>query len=131
MNNKGFAITSIIYGLMLLFIMIITSFLSMLVGRNRRIDELLESVYDNVSYEKIVVNTTDFNTESTGVKAYITEKRALYEFDINGIECTSYLPNNTLLVTGDVMSDSSDSLYYSVGGGVELSNYSKVQCINE
>ena len=92
MNNKGFAITSIIYGLMLLFIVIISSFLSILVGRNRRVDELVEGVYETVEYETINVTQADFENEH---RAYVTKKRALYNFDINGEVCLTYLPKFT------------------------------------
>ena len=55
MNNKGFAITGILYGLMLIFILALTSFLSILVGKNRRIDELEKSVYENLELKKKLI----------------------------------------------------------------------------
>lgn len=58
MNNKGFAITSIIYGLMLLFVVILTSFIAILVGRSRRMDFLIEGIYEdfeNIPVEEEVV----------------------------------------------------------------------------
>ena len=59
MNNKGFAITGILYGLMLIFILALTSFLSILVGKNRRIDELEKSVYENLELKKETYNFAD------------------------------------------------------------------------
>lgn len=55
MNNKGFAITGILYGLMLVFILALTSFLSILVGKNKRMDALTDSVYERIRYDTISV----------------------------------------------------------------------------
>ena len=82
MNNKGFAITSIIYGLMILFVMVVSSFLSILVGRMNRMDELLEGVYETVGYEGIRVCdwcTNKFDEES---KTFVTPKKGLYDIRV-------------------------------------------------
>lgn len=93
MNNKGFAITSIIYGLMLLFVLVITSFISILVGRNRRMDALIEGVHESVKYEEIKVCDTCDN-RFTNV-TYTTLEKGLYNFDDN---CKIYLPKNTIVI---------------------------------
>ena len=127
MNNKGFAITSIIYGLMLLFVLVITSFLSILVGRNRRIDELVNSIYEDISYKAIEVKTTDFENENN---SYVTEKRGLYYFEPN--KCYVYLPKNVVLVTG-AFKDSDKSqineIYYNVGGDEKLEEYINIESL--
>ena len=61
MNNKGFAITGILYGLMLIFILVLSSFLSVLIGKNRRIDELENNIYINTSVYSVGVNIVDIN----------------------------------------------------------------------
>ena len=118
MNNKGFAITSIIYGLMLLFVVIIASFLSILVGRNRRMDELVKGVHESVEYEIIEVTEADFENENS---AYVTTKRALYKFDINGNKCKVYLPKNTILITGSFINstntEDANKLYFKINDG--------------
>ena len=134
MNNKGFAITSIIYGLMLLFVLAVTSFLSILIGRNRRMDALVEGVYDTVSYEEINVDIGMFSEET---KTYVTDKKGLYKFDINGNECVVYLPKGVVLVDSNTkLFDGSNDLYYyyatdtSDTNGSNLDNYKKLECIN-
>jgi len=118
MNNKGFAITSIIYGLMLLFVVIVTSFLSILVGKNRRFDELVEGVYDSLEYETIEVTINETKNDFTENEntTYVTKKRALYNFDINGEKCLTYLPRSVILITGEYKDPGNDSvknnLYY-------------------
>lgn len=129
MNNKGFAITSIIYGLMLLFVVVLTSFLSVLVGRNRRIDALLESVYSSVVYEEIVVTNDAFTTYN----AYATEVKGLYLFEYNN--CRVYLPKGVVIVTGEVkdVDDASvqNKLFYKEnGGGSDLASYKELTCLN-
>lgn len=138
MNNKGFAITSIIYGLMLLFVVIITSFLSILVGRNRRMDELAEGVYESLKYEEIII-TKDSFTENDNT-SYGTPKRALYHFDIDKdgtVECLSYLPKNTALILGTTRGEGTENdVYYyytKISGdtsGADVTNYEKITCIN-
>ena len=130
MNNKGFAITSIIYGLMLLFIVIITSFLSILVGRNRRMDILMDSVYDSI-YSEVSIDQSAFDNDNN---SYVTQKRSLYRFNINGNMCNTFLPKNTVLVLGSFKdySDSSvaNKLYFKVGGSEEVDDYKEVICLN-
>ena len=128
MNNKGFAITGIIYGLMLIFILTITSFLSILIGRNRRIDSLVETIYENLKYSAIPVSKSYFEDDD---KVYETKERALYDFyDLN---CKAYLPKNVVLVLGAVKNPSnpsdSNTIYYSKDGGESLDKYYELTCI--
>ena len=128
MNNKGFAITSIIYGLMLLFVMVVASFLSVLVGRNRRMDDLLDGVRDTLDYPVNVVRydeasnyfyidkdgNNSFNNiiddDSDGkldegsealninLGVFITNDRGIYDFSAIMAGCTKYLPKNIVIV---------------------------------
>lgn len=137
MNNKGFAITSIIYSLMLLFILVISSFLSILVGRNRRMDELVESVYETVRYEQIFVPSSVF-TEQDGDSStiedvtYVTEQRGLYHFGY--YSCYVFLPKSVAVVTGKTKNPSdpsiSNKLYFKLNGGSYLEEYQEIVCIN-
>ena len=138
MNNKGFAITSIIYGLMLLFIVIVTSFLSILVGRNRRMDELVEGIYDSLDYKQITVKSTAFDNSKN---AYVTSEKGLYFFEYN--DCLVYLPKSVILVKDTFKSPfdvtSTPTLYYYynynnvANGGENLDDYKKLtsSCMNK
>lgn len=160
MNNKGFAITSIIYGLMLMFVVIITSFLSILIGKNRRVDELIEGVYESVLYDEIIVkyadtdkkfyidkndnnvyNEADGDIISEDINVFVTPKKALYHFDVDnniGVECSSYLPKNTVLILGSIKGGGANAndiyFYYTTDindkKGYDVSNYQKITCIN-
>lgn len=43
MNNKGFAITTILYGTLILFLMLLVSMLGMLTTYKNRLEKLIES----------------------------------------------------------------------------------------
>jgi len=132
MNNKGFAITSIIYGLMLLFVLMIASFLTILVGRNRRMDDLISSVQDTLEYETIEVTYNDsdnkFNDNISTIEdadIYVTPKRAKYNFSNIVSNCIVYLPKNTVVITNSIKTDSSlGTLYY--GTGSDLDDYKQL-----
>lgn len=136
MNNKGFAITSIIYGLMLLFIVIITSFLSILIGKNRRMDKLVEGVYESLEYEQITVKSTAFENSKN---AYVTKEKGLYYFEYN--DCLVYLPKSVILVTDSYKREetSEATLYYYynynnvANGGENLDDYKEIttSCMNK
>ena len=52
LNNKGFAITAVLYGLLILFVILVSSYLVVLAAKKERIDYLfneIESEYSNNS----------------------------------------------------------------------------------
>lgn len=137
MNNKGFAITSIIYGLMLLFIMAITSFLAILVGRNRKMETLVSEVRESVRYEVNWRNENEikFNDimEENGLKYYQTPKRDLYYFEYNissepydTAGCLVYLPKDTLIIYDNFSDSDNYALKYSFTGGDNIEGYSNL-----
>lgn len=123
MNNKGFAITGILYGLMLIFILALTSFLSILVGKNRRIDSLIDNIYDNVKYNEYNITLND------DTYFYETENTGLYTFEYNSMVCKAYLPVNTVVITGKYK-DNTNKFYYKYGGGSNMNEYTELVCIN-
>lgn len=129
MNNKGFAVTGIIYGIMLLFVLVVTSFLTIIVGRNRRVDTLVGGVYDKVDYYTETVTLDDTTA------AFITQKKGLYKINYNGSNtCLVYLPINTIVITNKIKTDgTSTNLYYldaSSGTPSNYSNYNTLTCIS-
>ncbi len=125
MNNKGFAITGILYGLMLIFILALTSFLSILVGKNRRIDELEKSVYENLELKKETYNFVD-NEDNY---KYTTSSNGLYTFNYNGSTCNAYLPSNTVVITSKTKNEETNKLYYKIGGSSNLEDYLELECL--
>lgn len=151
LNNKGFAITAIIYGIMLLFVLILASFLSVLIGRNKRSDALLDSTYQNIKYDiynikisndgSVLENNNSYTAkdgESTK-DIYITSVRALYNFTYNnGSTCKAILPKNVVVIDNTLRgeSDNSKLYYYLVNdsdddNSSDVSKYSVLECIND
>ena len=44
LNNKGFAITAVIYGLLILFVILVSSYLTVLSARKNRVDNLVKDI---------------------------------------------------------------------------------------
>lgn len=44
LNNKGFAITSVLYGLLILFVLLTSTYLSMLTTKKNNIDKVAEDI---------------------------------------------------------------------------------------
>ena len=87
MNNKGFAITGILYGLMILFVIVITSFLAVVVGKSKRDSEVLNEVKSDLSLgSSEVVNWSKSNYANYGWTyngyrySYVTQYRGLSTF---------------------------------------------------
>ena len=67
LNNKGFAITGILYGLLILFALLVGSYLTILTARKNRLDGIVENIENEYNG-----NTTDTYTltfkKDTGIK---------------------------------------------------------------
>ena len=113
LNNKGFAITGILYTVLIMFLLLLSSLLLMLTTRINRLIKLTDSInkeVENTNVISINAYTSDTNENKMsnpidGDKYFITSYRGKYEFTINnGSTCYSYLPENTLLsINGGVL----------------------------
>ena len=94
MNNKGFAITGILYTLLILFLLIFASFLGELRTRNRFLEKSIESFED--SYIGIKKND--------GIENDLAKYTGKYEFKdtANGTTCYSYLKKGTIINTKEL-----------------------------
>lgn len=79
MNNKGFAISTILYGLMILFIFLFLSLLGILSQQKNNIEKLIE----NTNGARDIVNG---NKEE-----YVTKDECLFECADDERNCDSYL----------------------------------------
>ena len=125
MNNKGFAITGILYGLMLVFILALTSFLSILVGKNKRMDALTASVYESITLNSITYNFTEDEEDYK----YTTLSTGLYNFNYNSSICSVYLPSNVVIITSKAKKEVDNKLYYKVGGSSNLEDFKELECL--
>lgn len=100
MNNKGFAITGILYGVLLLFLMVLLSLLYVLVTRINRLTTLNEEVKKVVETKNEI--TTIENKPTDAEPYYITTMRGKYVINItinnnSNKDCYAYLPKDILL----------------------------------
>ena len=108
LNNKGFAITGILYTILVLFLLLLSSLLLMLTTRINRLIKLTDDINKEVENNNIISigkydsdsNQNKMSNPIDGNKYFITSYRGKYEFKINNNfdKCYSYLPENTLLV---------------------------------
>lgn len=92
MNNKGFAITSILYILFIVFLLILVSVLSGLSSKKNMSEKNLEKL--ETSFSGIELNNTEIEeAKSSG----IAPETGKYIFTINStdIQCTTYLTKGT------------------------------------
>lgn len=95
MNNKGFAITGIIYTLFILFLMILLTVLTNSSSYQRLMINSTRSLEGSFEGEEIssIVNSDKFNEIKNNGKAKYLGK---YVFKLNnGLECSAYLKKDT------------------------------------
>ena len=81
MNNKGFAITTILFGLLILFIMLIFSLLGILSMYRENLKMLIEK--DSGSREIITIKPTEYASYTALINSNV-EKSGLYCFRDTG-----------------------------------------------
>ena len=95
MNNKGFAITGILYTIFILFIMVLLSILAGLSSRRSLLEKSMMSLEDDYKI-------TDANMNNiTGTRAPFTGKY-IYKRNNNDTECTTYLKEGVSLASNSV-----------------------------
>jgi len=108
LNNKGFAISSVLYALLILAISLMFGIIAILVSRKMTLDKIKISVKDDINDE--VINTP---VEYTGIPSgsYSKGQDIMYA----GLKWKVLSDNgaNTTLVLDDVVSLSADSITYS------------------
>lgn len=51
LNNKGFAITSVLYGLLILFVVMMSSYLTVLSAKKNRLDNIVKEIENSYSFD--------------------------------------------------------------------------------
>ena len=105
MNNKGFAITGIIYTLFIIFLMVLLSVLSGLRSYQRLMINSIGGLEN--SFEGIKLKGSSYEDNAIGVDG-IVNYSGKYVFESGGNKCTTYLEKGTKLNT-------TDTIYYIEG----------------
>ena len=120
LNNKGFAITSVLYGLLILFVSLVGTYLTILVSKMNRLNNISDEINESYGFNtRLDGKTLPYNAEYTGK----------YIFTINNsLTCTSYISsgttiddlNNIVFTTkecndkkGDITSSRLDEIWYN------------------
>lgn len=82
LNNKGFAITSVLYGLLILFVVMTSTYLTVLSAKKNRLDNITKEIEDSYDFNIKKENLT----ESIG-DTYTAPHTGKYTFD----NCIMYL----------------------------------------
>lgn len=95
MNNKGFAITSILYGLLVMFLLIILGTLGILSNQKNLMEELSDG--DNGARDIVRLESIELTLD---MFPYATSKRALYIYG----ECKKYFSSGVTIQEVDMQS---------------------------
>ena len=92
LNNKGFAITSVLYGLLLLFVFLVGSYLLVLTSKKNRLDTISADIDDKYGFN----TTTDVDDPFLSSDSYTAPYTGKYVFTFSDSStCTSYIKNGT------------------------------------
>jgi len=106
MNNKGFAVSGIIYGILVLFIILLIALLSMFNSRKTVLDELKDKVLNEVGSN---VEIKDFTyTKNNITEEYKVLIKGYYKIELKNI-------NGSILSTNIYLRDG-EKLYFKMSG---------------
>lgn len=88
LNNRGFAITAVLYGLLILFLLLFLGMIRILNTERKRMEKISDEIDKSiVNMEKIDINSGNVISEG-GI--YVTPYRGKYVFNITGDETKKY-----------------------------------------
>ena len=127
LDNKGFAITSVLYGLLILFVILTSSYLAVLGAKSNRLDVITDDISSKYSLEKLTepnkqITTSGYRTEYDGKYVFsITNSRYLNV----SFECFTYLPKDY-----EIKLFCSDSFCHLVYNNNYISLFGDANCSN-
>lgn len=101
LDNKGFAITGILYTLLILFSLILISVLAGLSSRLRIMEKSIESLEDDYKLGAVVSNNTIVEAPVDGKYVFNHNKDELTSLGISG--CVVYLESGSSLIAEDLV----------------------------
>ena len=111
LNNKGFAITSVLYGLLILFVLLVASYLTILTARKNRVDKITSKI-ENSYYFSHTSNEITID-DISNFKAPYTGKYILNYNESENDDCYVYLKKGSRIDTSNIV------------GGCTISNGAK------
>lgn len=86
LNNRGFAITAVLYGLLILFLLLFLGMIRILNTERKR----MEKISDEIDKSIVNMDKIDINSGISEGGIYVTPYRGKYVFKINGDETKEY-----------------------------------------
>ncbi|MGM9882395.1 MAG: hypothetical protein ACI31S_06095 [Bacilli bacterium] len=107
LNNKGFAITSVLYGLLLLFVFLVGSYLLVLTSKKNRLDTISADIDDkygfNTKIRDVDVQILSLDSYTAPYTAPYTGKYVFKVTDVNdsNYTCSSYIKKGSVITDTD------------------------------
>lgn len=98
LNNKGFAITSVLYGLLILFVSLVGTYLTILVSKMNRLSNISEDINDYYALNKEVYKSPTVYGEQINLPftaQYTGKYKFIVNFDGDTLNCYSYIAKGT------------------------------------
>lgn len=111
LNNKGFAITSVLYGLLILFVVMTSTYLTVLSAKKNRLDNITKEIEDSYDFTKKINDSITFPYTVPYTGKYVFDENCytyLYKGDIIEEQNEIIFNNNSCSVS----SDSTITIYY-------------------
>lgn len=118
LNNKGFAITGILYTILILFLFALSSLLLTMSTKLNRSIKLTNNIYSSVENKNEISYIDDENNYiDTNNNYFVAQYRGKYEFVINdGVECFAYFPEDSIILIKN------NKIYYKKANNIEPSS---------
>lgn len=100
LNNKGFAITSVLYGLLILFVLLVGSYLTILSAKKNRLDNITQDIDNDIGFntcyfqdasQNCIDGSEDFTAKYTTGKFTPLYTGKYIFLGNNSVECYLYV----------------------------------------
>lgn len=114
LNNKGFAITSILYGMLILFVSLTGSYLIILSAQKNRVDKIMEDFESKEGFNSYIDINASFPYMALYTGKYVFDEEECYSYIIKG---TIIRADNITLASGDCTPTTIKRIYYGSDSG--------------
>lgn len=120
LNNKGFAISSLLYGIMIMAFLIVFALMSTMGTNRKNTATLVDKIEDELNRYSLT-STTGYNTGSTtdsSGREYIVPSNGWYKIELWGAAgggTSSYLGGKGAYTSGIIYLEENDRLYFYLG----------------
>lgn len=110
LNNKGFAITAVLYGLLILFVVLVSSYLLVLSAKKDRVDTLVNEIEKN--YKTVTLRVGDYVEYTPTLQIYSTDttitgypsSQDIYPYELNLWRVLRINNDNTVEIISEYVS---------------------------